>query len=252
MKYLLYFPTAVLLFPLSAFAQPTMVDMPWSKDLNLPATAYALQISTTGVYSAVPGMNIPVNLKVVPVFNGSIKVIFPAITSKRTVVAVRLDVCPSSVAMTCEQSLRVRVPLSAPLVVNSGHQLLCQLDANLTQKQGPLNCAVDQLTVSGPITPAPTPIPPVVTPPSPPTQAVSLVGDASPPLTQLIATDGGVWVLTLPSGLVTRNGVDTKNPFGPAPQTLRIYVSPLNTIRVDSQDHGYNCWTGTAWAGGGC
>jgi len=119
--------------------------------------------------------------------------------------------------------------------------------------------------------PTPTPVPVPVPPPSPPpASTASALGDCVGKLDlvrwpscknlvpQLTETSGVIWKLS--GSTVTRAGVDTKNPFTNAGQTLSLEMaapsakSSGGVIHVNTLDHGFNCWDAATskWAGSGC
>jgi hypothetical protein len=99
--------------------------------------------------------------------------------------------------------------------------------------------------------------PPVVVAPSPSPSgscAGQVIGDCTAALNlpQLVSADGAIWKVA--GDVVTRNGVNTNSPFAASGQTQYIYVSFLipPTIRLQTRDHGFNCWNGSLWIGTGC
>lgn len=114
-----------------------------------------------------------------------------------------------------------------------------------------------------PPVPVPAPAPPPISVASPLGSCVGTIDLArwpscKIPAAQLAETSGAVWKLS--GSTVTRNGVDTKNLFTNAGQTLSLEMaapstkSPGGVIHVNTLDHGFNCWdvATSRWAGSGC
>lgn len=91
----------------------------------------------------------------------------------------------------------------------------------------------------------------MVIPPPPPPTGVNKTGDSSPPWDQLVTADLAIWKIIPATGIITRNGVDTKPPY---PDFKVIQISPNGTGRLwgTGSVHGYACYDGAAWVYAAC
>jgi len=241
------------LLPLAAAAQTVSmkVNSIWSfteDQKNSLSVTLLRKNSATGNPEPIPGQRLALEQMKITygaalVVPESMSAIFPGQkTVPMTVVGVRLFHRGSGTGWVMRKDGEIDTdPLfSPPLLVPAGQKVFC-LYRMPVREMGDVTCSVGAPTI---VVPPPVVIPPVI----PPTTGASKPGDQSPPLAQLVATDGAVW--TLVAGQALRNGVNTNHPY--SPNVIYLYVSATNTVRGFDPNHGYACWTGTAWAGSGC
>lgn len=147
-------------------------------------------------------------------------------------------------------------PFSLPL----GQTLGCRYDMPASfgsTTMGNLSCAVGVKAAALP-TPGPVvvgTVPPVVTPPTPPVLtpvvgAPNVVGDSIPPLIQLVDKDGAVWSLN--GSRVIKNNVDVSSLPNAYSDIVQLYISDTGTVHARSATRGWECLSGSSWAGSGC
>jgi len=244
MKKLLIIAALLAAAPAGAQVVETPVDSPWNGCSGCTTTLAAapLRLNSIGNLEPIPGQRVA--LGALAFLQPSVSVTFPGQkTVSMTIVGVRGFHEGSGRNMSMREH-PIDWTLSAPLVVPAGQPATCRYDMPVGM-DGKLICAVGK-TVPVSVTPAPPP--PTPTPTPTPSTSASKPGDTSPPLAQLIATDGASWKLV--GGQVLRNDANTANPYSPGIKFL--YVSATSTIRSQNNDGTYTCWTGTAWAGSGC
>jgi hypothetical protein len=151
----------------------------------------------------------------------------------------------------------IRVTFKTPLSVPAGSNVGCRYDMPAQTfdpvklvwsavAAGNIKCAVG---VKAADLPAPGPVVVgTIPPPPPPPTGDSVLGDCSPPLSQLTLL-GSVW--TISGGVVSKDKIPaTSNAYSDL-ASICVSGSPLN-IRAISPTHGYECWGTTGWVSAGC
>jgi hypothetical protein len=256
---------AMLLLPAAAPGQSgtAKLELPWSTKMATVATITPLRATTTGV-GKIPGQAQQISLTGLVLQARDLT--FPGQSgADMVVVGFRLEApfAPGNWkgSIIADLILADLPQPQPPIKVAKGTKLFARMSWSFPTAQGDLDWAPDaaslptRIAVSQPgvpvIGPDPAPVvpPPVVVAPPPAACTPDAVGTVSPPAAQLTSADCASWVLK--GSTITRNGVDTKNPFTAPGDTLSISTS-ASSVHVITRDHGFNCWNGSAWVGSGC